>query len=163
MLKRWTTYKVEAHEGKVYIPRVDGRLAVDKVERELVDRVIKGDTLSTARGICEVVDFGGLAFIGECLGCLHQVLHGFNDEGGAPELVLVRCLEAKHEWLCAITAEVCLLANLGSLSEAKVFGKPLGLVDVLVLIVDMGDAHQIDLLERSGRESGSHDVTVVRI
>lgn len=148
-------YVVDLEDGKVGVPRLDGGLAVDEVEGEAVDGVVKGDGLAAAGGL-EVVDVGGLGRSGQRLGGEDEVLLGRDGEGGAAELGLVRGLEGEDEGLGAVAAEVGRLADGLGLLEAKVVHEGLGVVDLFVLVEDVGDAHQLDLLGRVGRVAGRH-------
>ena len=130
---------------------------MDEMEREAIDGIVKGDALAAAGGVLELVDLGGVGLFGQCLGGVDEILLGLDHEGSTGELGRVGGFEGEDEGLGAVAAKVCRLANLGSLEEAKVLGELSCLFNLLVLVVDVGDPHQLDLFEGGRRKSGRHD------
>jgi len=129
---------------------LDGRLAVDEVEGEVVDRIVEGNAFAAARRI-RVVD-GRCA--GEGRGQL-EVFEGINYPCCAAKLVFVAAGRTVEEGLSAIAAIVDLVVGLLDDTQAKIQEKLVGLVEVLVSVVDVGDAIETDLLAGGrGRHGG---------
>ena len=137
---------LQTREPRVFLR--DGSLAVDEMEGKPINRVVERDALAAAGHILHLVHLGWPALGGEYLGRADKVLFCFNLEGGAAKLGLVGRLDGQGERVGAIAAVEGGFADLGCLREAKVLGKLLGGLNVLVLVPNVGDAHQRDLLDR---------------
>ena len=153
---RWLTYIIDLENGKSRIAALNGRLTVHQMEREPVDGVIKGDAPPSAGHILQIVHLCGLAFLGQGPGGLLEIFFGLDHESGAAKLGLGGCLEREDEGLRAVAPVKGPLAYLRCLLEAKIVHKLLCLVDLFMLVVDVRNAHQVDLLEMVVWESGSH-------
>lgn len=134
---------VDLEIWELRVPDIHLFLAVYQVKREAVNGIIKGHGFAAARSVREIIDFRGLAFLGECLGGVHQILLGLDGKGGAAKLILVGLIDAQDEGLGAVTAVIGLFAYTLGLVEAKVLHELTGLGDILVFVGDVGDVGKV--------------------
>ncbi len=136
-------YEIEFLLREVIVRSVICRcLVVNKMERELVDRVREGHPLATTRFVNHIVDGRGA---GESLGCILEIIERLDYEGSAIKLILAAFGCTVHEGLGSRPAIVDLWADSLQFLEAKVMQEPFGFGDVLVGVVDVSNTHQVDL------------------
>lgn len=141
-----TTHKVVPELRKLGVQRLNLSLAIDQVERETIHGVIEGDTLAPARGILQLIDFRRPCLRRQNLGGLHKLLLRLHLKGSAAELVLVGLFYANNKGFLAIAAVVSLVADLRRQEETEIIHELLGFLEVDMLVVDVGNAHQLDLV-----------------
>ena len=122
-------------------PTLNQLLAKDEVEGEAVDGVAEGDALAAAGGV-EVLDSGrvGQRPRGEL-----QVGQRLDHEGGAAELVGRPRARAVHERVRAVALEEDGVAAVLGHGHAEVGEELARHVEVGMAVVDVCDAHQLDL------------------
>lgn len=133
--------KIE-RELREYLGHFDSSLSVDKVEREVIDPVIKGDSFPTS-GSVDIVN-------GSCTrkrSGKFEIFQRVHDPCRSSKDILVAFAGTVQEWLCAIAAIVYLIFRSLSDTKSKVQKELVSFFEVLVRVVHVGNAVQIDLLE----------------
>lgn len=139
---RLETHVVVPQLREIGLLSLDAPLPEHEVERPPINRVLERNALAPAGRILQLTDPRGPR---QRPARKLQIVQRLHHERRPHELVLGALLCAEHEGLGAVAAVVRLLPDLRRLVEAEVVVEGVGGGDVLVLVVDVGEAHEVDL------------------
>lgn len=151
------TYKIEIKLRQLLLLGMGG-LSINKVEGEIIDRVVERDAAATTRCISQFVDLSRSRKLLRS----NKIGLGLHDEGCATEYIFFALSRAVHKWFGAGAAIVDILAHALDFLEPEVQQELMGFVNVFMGVEDVCDADQVDpgMVVRDGHPC---DVGYVRV